>query len=318
MKPARATALFASLLALGGLARPVRAQGRPPSDPVAVSSSASLEYEQQKFGPGAPKPESYLFFQGKFYGGTTRDPNLEKAQFGEIVKVLGESMARQNYFPSKDPKHADLLVVVHWGVSTIYENPNKDGELDELNDATGEYNREVAEYQSGSPITNDDGTQLPFPDASRLNGDLAQRDADRALTMRQIALNAQLLGFDGQLLKDHANGSASSIGVSTEENTLLQSLAEERYFIILMAYDFRTMKKGTAPKLLWSTRFSIRAPGNFFTAALPVMSKVAADYFGHALDGLRVEVPGVREGHVKLGAPTVIDSPSEGTGTKKK
>jgi hypothetical protein len=74
-----------------------------------------------------------------------------------------------------------------------------------------------------------------------------------------------------------------------------------------MAYDYHTMKKGSTPKLLWSTRFSIRAPGNTFTASLPVMSKAAADYFGRAVDGLKMQKPGAPpEGKVDVGAPRVV------------
>ena len=38
--------------------------------------------------------------------------------------------------------------------------------------------------------------------------------------------------------------------MTTEENNLLQLLVEERYFVVLMAYDYHTMKKGSTPKLL--------------------------------------------------------------------
>lgn len=42
---------------------------RPPV-PVIVSATAADDYTQKKFGPVAPKPETYLFFQGKVEVGT--------------------------------------------------------------------------------------------------------------------------------------------------------------------------------------------------------------------------------------------------------
>jgi hypothetical protein len=36
------------------------------------------------------------------------------------------------------------------------------------------------------------------------------------------------------------------------------------------------------------------------------MSKVAADYFGHAVDGLKVEQAGEPEGKVEIGTPKVV------------
>ncbi len=274
-------ALFAGLAAL---ACPLRAV-----DPVAVSSTASEEYAQQKFGPGAPKPESYLFFQGKFFGGTTRDPNLEHAQFNDIVKILAGNMVRQNYFPTKDPKNADLLIVVHWGTTTVYENPNQQDDLQRKNDA-------IAAEQAAPPSM----------DHSALNQELAIADLEQGTEENSIAFNARLLGFRQQLAQESNKLSSSSSGVSDGEIALKLLLSEERYFIILMAYDYHTMKKGTPPKLLWSTRFSIRSPGNSFTASLPVMSKVAADYFGHPIDGLRIEKPDVPRGKVDVGVPQVV------------
>ncbi len=261
-------------------------------NPVAVSSTASAEYTEQKFIPGAPKPESYLFFQGKFYGGTTRDPDLEHAQFNSIVQILGENMVRQNYFPSKDPKDANLLVVVHWGTTTVYENPNRQDDQERLNELQAKYNAAISAGK--------------HPDPGPLNQALAMAETEQVEVQHHIGINAELLGFRQELARDQQKVSASSSGVSSEVGDLLTALAEERYFVILMAYDFHSMKKGSTPKLLWSTRFSIRAAGITFTSALPAMSKVAANYFGHALDGLKLENPGAREGKVDIGVPTVV------------
>lgn len=258
------------------------------TDPIAIASKSTEEYAKQKFGAGAPKPESYLFFQGKFYGGATRDPNLEKAQFDEIVKVLGENMARQNYFPSKDVKSADLLIVVHWGVTTLAFEPSIEADKNALNHVAAVY--------------------ANHPDAKTLMQLEIQQsivDAEQDRIDQQSRVNAELLGFKDQFYKDAAH-SASAAAINDAEN-MVNSLTQERYFVILMAYDYSTMKQIPGPKLLWSTRFSIQADGNSFTHALPVMSKIAADYFGHAIDGLKTELPELApKGKVELGRSTVV------------
>jgi hypothetical protein len=269
------------------------------TDPVAVASTSSAEYARQKFAPGTPKPESYLFFQGKFDGGTTRDPDLEKAQFDQIAKIVAENMVHQNYFPSKDPKNADLLIVVHWGQTTTDVEPNYAEDKNALGKLTRQY---IKATQHGmSPEA--------YGILQQVNAQQAVVDADEQVIMKQVAVNAQLLGFKDQFYKDQSAGNASaSTGTSTDENSMLMSLQEERYYVILMAYDYHTMKKGSTPKLLWSTRFSIRAPGNTFTATLPVMAKAASDYFGHAVDGLKIVKPPpvVPEGKVEMSSPTVV------------
>ena len=288
--------VVALITVLAGLAGPLRAGS---GDPVAVSSTSSAEYAGQKFGPGAPKPETYLFYQGRFFGGTTRDPNLEHAQFTEIATTLGANLVRQNYFPTKDRRHADLLIVVHWGVTTVYEDPNRELNAENRNSELNKYNTAVA------AAATDTGNILSnlAPGTEGINGELAIAGLEQAATGNSIASNAQLLGFRRDLAL--AERQTENGGVN-DELGLKELLTEERYFVILMAYDFHTMKKGTAPKLLWSTRFSIRAPGNSFTKALPVMSRVAADYFGHALDGLKFETPDAPKGKVDVGKPTVV------------
>lgn len=263
------------------------------ADPVAVSSTSTEEYAQQKFGKGEPKPETYLFFQGKFFGGDVRDPNLEHAQFIDIAKTLAESLVRQKYYPTKDQKNADLLIVVHWGVTSIYENPNKQLDTERLYAA-----------QTADAAAQEASASL---DHSALNLELAIGDLERGTQENSVAYNARLLGFNQEL----ANQKVGKVidmnsGMTPEEFSLREQLSEERYFVILMAYDYKTMKKDQKPKLLWSTRFSIRSPGRSFTKSLPDMSKVASAYFGQALDSLKQETPGAKEGKVELGIPRVV------------
>jgi hypothetical protein len=285
----RSSATFAALLlCLAGLIASARAGS---ADPVAVSSTSTEDYARQKFGKGEPRPESYLFFQGKFFGGTVRDANLEHAQFLDIAKILAENLVRQKYYPTKDQKNADLLIVVHWGVTSIYENPNKQLDTERL------YNAQTADAaaQEASPSL----------DHSALNLELAIGDLERGTEENSVAYNARLLGYRQQLANQTQVIDMNS-GMTAEELSLREQLSEERYFVILMAYDYRTMKKDQKPKLLWSTRFSIRSPGRTFTKALPEMSKVASSYFGQALDGLKQEAPGAPTGKVELGIPRVV------------
>jgi hypothetical protein len=286
----RSSATFAFfLLGFAGLTVSARASA---ADAVAVSSTSTEEYAQQKFGKGEPKPETYLFFQGKFFGGDVRDPNLEHAQFLDIAKTLAENLVRQKYYPTKDQKNADLLIVVHWGVTSIYENPNKQLDAERL------YSAQTADAaaQEASPSL----------DHSALNLELAIGDLERGTQENSVAYNARLLGFRRQLENQAGQVIDMNSGMTPEELSLREQLSEERYFVILMAYDYRTMKKDQKPKLLWSTRFSMRSPGHSFTKALPDMSKVASAYFGQALDTLRQETPGAKEGKVELGIPRVV------------
>ena len=270
--------LLAAWCACGGS---LRAEGfwsafwHPPV-PVIVSATAVDDYTQKKFGPVAPKPETYLFFQGKFYGGAIRDRDLEHAQFSQIVQTLGQGLVQQNYLPSKDPKNADLLIVVHWGTTEVYQD----------------------DWATTMALPNNNSGGCWTRSMRLLQG---KQNADKQINFE---MNAHLLGYGQQLSQRQAQASANH--VSTDEMNLLQNLGDERYFVILMAYDYRTMKKGVRPKLLWSTRFSMQGPGNKFTTALPIMSRVAADYFGHATGVKSVTISRIPEGKVEVGMPSVV------------
>jgi hypothetical protein len=287
IKPTATGLMLLAGLAAGSL--PLRGSDL---DPVAVSSTTSVDYVRGKLDSGAPKPETYLFFQGKFFGGTTRDPNLERAQFNDIAQTLAKNLVKQEYYPTKDQKNADLLLVVHWGATTVYENPNRHDDLDRKQNAV------LAEQAAG-----------PSTDHAAVNLELAIGDLEQRVQENSLLYNARLLGYSQELTKDQSKVVANATRVTSNEASLYLDLNEERYFVILMAYDFHTMKKGVRPKLLWSTRFSIRAPGNSFTASLPVMSRVAADYYGQAVDGLKFEKTNTPpEGKVEVGVPTVVGS----------
>ncbi len=80
---------------------------------------------------------------------------------------------------------------------------------------------------------------------------------------------------------------------------MLNELEEDRYFVVLMAYDFQAMKHKQS-KLLWETHISIREHSNAFDARLLGMVAGAAGFFGRDSGGLKHrDVP---EGQVLLGA----------------
>jgi hypothetical protein len=85
---------------------------------------------------------------------------------------------------------------------------------------------------------------------------------------------------------------------------LIDELEDNRYFVVLMAYDFQLLWKEKKHKLLWETRFSIRQRHNEFDRQLASMAKEASRYFGQDSHGIiRKPLP---EGRVTLGEPKVI------------
>jgi hypothetical protein len=90
---------------------------------------------------------------------------------------------------------------------------------------------------------------------------------------------------------------------------LIAEIEDNRYFVVLMAYDFQMLWKQKKNKLLWETRFSIRERGNDFGKILPAVAQYASQYFGQDSKGLvRQPLP---EGHVEVGEPRSLGAVPE-------
>ena len=266
------------------------------AESVAVAAGADQYYVQQRFsGNGAaPKAQSYVFAQGSYFGGYLRDPSLERTQFTEIAQVLAPALARQRFYPAADKVNADLLIVVHWGMTSVQEDPTHGQlEMEKLMGDLATYNAAIA--KSG------------FADPSFVNSDLDFAGAKAASGSPD---NAQLLGYASEFQKEEYRSLAMPSGMTEMDYKLRMDLKNERYFVILMAFDYGSVKggkHGAKPKLLWSTHFSMRATGSNFTTALPAMSEVAARYFGRSVDGLIRDTRKVPEGNVEIGEPEEVN-----------
>ena len=122
--------------------------------------------------------------------------------------------------------------------------------------------------------------------------------------------NAALLGYDAPGLIGTEKGSfvrGTAFGVDRDD--LYAEIRENRYFVILMAYDFQQVWKHKKHILLWETRFSINERHNRFDKALPVMAEFASRYFGQESNGL-LRKP-VSEGRVEIGEPKSLGEVDE-------
>lgn len=239
-------------------------------DYVVISAAAIPQYDRNAVKPAATQQETYVFSPGRHFTAAISDRTDEKATFDLIARNLAPALAEQRYVPSRDPHDADLLIIVHWGTTWAPEPAFSDQILGRLN--------------SGQ-------------DLSEL---MLQIEADAQILSRSIALNADILGYRRSL-----RGKQHRLFPSEEERTMVRELAEERYFVVLMAYDYKIFKTEKRRHLVWTTHMNVRSAGNNFIAAIPQMAKVASRYFGkdetelvHVFTPLRT--PRIEIGETKL------------------
>lgn len=233
-----------------------------------ISATAVTDYLPPT--PGGPQAtaQTYAFYQGRYFGGGERNRSLEQTSFESIARTLAVDLAKQGYLPSADPQQADLLLMIHWGATQVYEEPDAILATDRLNQSLTDVSASAAA-----------GNGLAYTGA--LNEQLADRSNNASLSARYLAENAKLLGYTESLREE-----STRIVASVDEQTMRAELAEERYFIIVMAYDYRSLREQKRQDVRWITRISVRGRGHNFFEALPALSRAGGDYFGRHEPGL--------------------------------
>ncbi len=260
---------------------------------TAVASKVSSDYVRPKLPDGTFQPESYAFGEGGNWGGQLSDVTIDKLRFIDVARLIAEPLAGQKYLPAREPDKTRLLIMVYWGTTAVPDPPDE-------SPLYQEYYQALAEFR----LLMDEG----LPDEA--NAVLTSGLHVLAMANRQRDLldfhNARMIGYDydGLVGTDYGKYVGhTSLGWRTRDE--VSEIEENRYFVVLMAYDFQLLWKQKKHKLLWETRFSIDEHHNQFDKALPAMAQYASRYFGQPSNGLvRTRVP---EGHVDVGKPTIVE-----------
>ena len=240
---------------------------------VFIDSEASNTYNEVKENDGEAKYETYVFIKGNFYDSDFADKSLRTASFEEVATTLAENMKQRNYYPSSSPSEGDLLIVVHYGTTSV------EPDLEELFmlDSTDPYAQEETGlggfYSEGSE--EEPGFSEVYSDDFVDLADLSDFGANNTAQYQQTMRNNRL-GISKALNRKNIT--------STEEFDLRVEMQDERYFIILMAYDYEKLRSENERELLWTTRFSVPSIGTNFEDAYPALARAASAYYGTSLE----------------------------------
>lgn len=281
---------------------------------VVVSAAASPDYTHRKFNGAAMLPESYVVMQGRYFEGTTIDKSIDRMPFRRVVDYFVPELARREYWPAKSTRDADLVIVVHWGTTvprvasremTARSSPTVDTSTA---DAAKEINLDAAMHptiQGNPPDT--PGILL----AEQMNEGDRQRSMDiqeqliEQSDRESASLNlAQVLGYSRTMHKF-----TGGMTTTEEEKTLRFDMTQERYFIILKAYDLKKLtSRGHAATRQpeWILHINVHSPGTNFRIALDRMSAAAVNFFGRTTDSVETVRPGERMGKVIVGEPIIV------------
>lgn len=287
---------------------------------VANFSTATKEYVATHNSATVPTRQSYVLLQGRYFPGRIRDRGLEKTSFTTIARVVSHALQKKNtsptFFPAKTLPSADLLVVVHWGV-TIGRDRNFDLEDREyqkmhqlnLHAANHEISKFLAEPDEvkESPHIIENTLEHPYNPAIG-----HQMDSDN-LAKTSTAINeatrgrdvAALLGFTADLRRDQHAPIASE-----HTRSLYGLLEEDRYFLLIYAYDLRSLRERGQLVVNWTTRLSIRSAGVNFATAINRLGEAGAATFGTEPGEVQfatVKTKKLKE-DISIGDPIIIET----------
>jgi len=281
------------------------------NDITTVAGRASSDYVRVKLTDGRFKEESYAFGEGGTWSGEKWDASMDKMTFLDVAHVIASPLATKSYVPATDPKTTKLLIMVYWGTTHAPEHAT---------DSNGYINLQVAQdnllqiesaSHAGKPVYNAGQTQRSAIGPAEAQVKAAEEQfmtamsavaAENAIRDKEDVLNVKMLGYDSWW--EQTNGDRSGTALEHERMDLLTEIEEDRYFVVLMAYDFQLLWKEKKHKLLWETRFSIRQRHHDFDKDLPAMAQYASKYFGQDTNGLIHD--SVPFGHVEIGQATSL------------
>jgi hypothetical protein len=270
---------------------------------VAVSANAEINYTQRKFDGPKVLPESYVLMEGTQVRGDTADRSIDHLPFRRIAEQLAPELARQQFWPAPDAASADLLIVVHWGTTSVRPT------MAEMKGVTTFYVDEPLEkkLEQLQTIGNDPIVSAWAGMSSEFDRKLAFDQLERATGLQELAAEqartARMLGYT-QTLDQLVERSFSS----DEEVGLRADMGGERYFIILRAYDLKApLASGEKRRAVWTTHLNMRSPGRNFKTALAVMGHAGKEFFGRTTGTVQTVRARLPEGRVLLGPLEVIE-----------
>ncbi len=227
---------------------------------VTIKAFATEEYLKERASNKDKKIQTYQFMKGRHFKGKSRDKGVEEISFNDLVGDLAQHLVKQDFYPNPKLGEGDLLIMVHYGATDYEEDMMDLMGMVNLGDIT---NADLGNIEIGSAEA--------FDLSGSLNSALGMQQAINSGGPITRQEKAQILGLDG--IYDKPSHMTSDYGYE-------QMMRKARYFVVLMAYDYQLFRKKDEAKLLWSTRYNIRTPGQSFETAIKEMNIVASDYFG--------------------------------------
>jgi hypothetical protein len=275
----------------------------PASEVEAIASKTARDYVRKELPDGTFQPETYAFGKGDNMSGARVDATADSLDFMAVARAVSVPLAEKRYLPTQDPKATQELIMVYWGTTRAPESATESNShilAQQANDMrqrallTGSFSGNTAAPASVAAVGQKE--VLAEADNAVLVANLGVQQENQRREDQDMK-TATLLGYDSWWVSANAAMDGTAMGLRKAD--MRAELEEDRYFVVLTAFDYQMLANKKKSRFLWEVRFSIREHGNQFDRRLPAMIALASDYFGRDSQGLHhVDVP---EGKVEIG-----------------
>jgi hypothetical protein len=270
---------------------PVRAE-----EVEAISSKVGKGYVRKKLPDGSFQPETYVFGKGDDWRGARVDATIDKMDFMEVARILAVPLAKKQYMPTTDPKATDELIMMYWGTTRAPEHATEAIVFKQSQEAYAFRDRTLQQIKDHTLGLQMGKELLAEADNQILMANMGIQ-ADNQRREDQDMKTATLLGYDSWWVE--VNGAMGGTALGYRKADMKNELEEDRYFVILSAFDYQKLVKEKKQKFLWEVRFSIREHGTAFDDRIKGMAELASNYFGRDSAGLHHDA--LPNGNVEIG-----------------
>jgi hypothetical protein len=297
-------------------------QGEEAEQIEAIFSKTSNGYVRLLRPDGSLRPETYRYGKGEFWGGDFVDSSVDRLTVDDIARTISPALARRSYVAAKDPSFAELFIVISWGTTVAPEHRTMDPAYEDVERGQMRANTKPHSPFFGkagytvvmSGVTG--GLQEGALDGSANTWNLGGADPSSAIVPTRSTSDANAndnviiqassaLRVENQMWAQISQENARMLGYASLADAELQRY---RYFVVLQAYDNRTLSQ-KKPKLLWEARLSISEHRNLFDKRLGALAENASAYFGQ--DGNGLVHKAVPVGFVRIGQMSSLEFPTE-------
>jgi len=218
--------------------------------------------------PTPDQPVYYVAFDDGYREAGDPIANEKPPAAAAVARALRQTLAAEGYRPATAQMPPTLLLVCHWG----------------------SLNRDSLAIRNGMEIDPNLKARV-----SLVAGRRYERQIDDDILQRQISRDL------------HTNFPAPPF-LSDQARELRQLAQDNRYFVIVTAYDYAALGRHDA-RQLWRTKMSASNAGAAMAATVPALIRGGGPFFGRDADEPQfVRAPLVPGEQVETGAPDAISA----------